>query len=373
MSLLLFASSCNNLQTSGDGSITLTKTDGNTLTICNFNSIRDTVTMNLSDFVKDFKIVRFENSDEALFRVSGTPVVTDKYIGIRQSRRPFLLFDHNGNLLCEVGSVGGGPGEYTSLYDEAINDKLEKIYLAPFSHSSKILEYNTDGSFVRDIAVKSNLNKPKIMVADNSDISIVHMPFNTDENPFIALQYDKEGIMKNEVKPTDGLLVQSTDQSGNYVGFNNEVFSYRNTPNFDFMITSNDTLFHYNQKENIIQPKFTIDFGGAAEVPWHIYMEIPDYYLTYLHGKGVIIVDQKRQTSNYINVINDFFGHIAAPKFNFNKGWFYQMFEPGVLIEVIENRLADSDCSPEDRKQLEEILASLDVNDNNVMFIAKLK
>ncbi len=108
-------------------------------------------------------------------------------------------------------------------------------------------------------------------------------------------------------------------------------------------------------------------------MPWHIYTEIPGYYLSYIHRNGVIIVDQKKQTSNYLKVINDFFGQIEAPKFNFNKGWFYQMFEPSYLMEVIENRLAESDCSPEDRKQLEEILGSLDENDNNVMFIAKLK
>ncbi len=193
--------------------------------MCAFNKVKDTVTLNLSDFVKDFKIVRFENSDEAVFKVSGTPIVTDNYIGIRQSGRPFFLFDHSGKLLCEVGNVGQGPGEYTALYDEVINEKLRKIYLAPFAHSAKIMEYDINGQFLRDISVKSNLNKPKIMVADNGAITLVHMPFTTDENLFIALQYDKDGNLKKEAQPTDGLLVQFTDPSGNPVGFNNEIFS----------------------------------------------------------------------------------------------------------------------------------------------------
>ncbi len=139
------------------------------------------------------------------------------------------------------------------------------------------------------------------------------------------------------------------------------------------MISNIDTLFHYNEKENKVLPKFTIDFTRATEVPWHIYTEIPGYYLTYLNGKGVIIVDQKKQISNYLKVINDFFGHVEAPNFNFNKGWFYQMFEPSYLIEVIEKKLAKNDCTFEDHKQLEEMLSSLDENDNNIMFIAKLK
>lgn len=371
--LMLAATSCNTTP-AGDGSVTVTETgDGNKLTVCSFSNVKDTVTLKLSDFVKDFKIVRFENSDEAIFKVAGTPVVTDKYIGIRQERRPFFLFDHDGKLLCEVGGVGGGPGEYTSLYDEAINDKLGKIYLAPFANSTKILEYNTDGSFVRDIVVKAKLNKPKIDVADNGDITIIHLPFSTDEEPFIALQYDKNANLKNKLSPTAGLLVEAMHPTYGFVGFNNEIFSYRNTSNFDFMLTSNDTLFHYDPKANKVYPQYTIDFGSMEEKPWRILTEISGYYLSYIHGNGVIIVDRKKQTSNYLKVVNDFFGHIEAPKFNFNKGWFYQMFEPGYLMEVIENRLKDRDCSPEDRKQLEELLNTLDENDNNLMFIAKLK
>ena len=372
-SYILFAISCNT-KPDGDGSVTvIEKADGNKLTICHFKNVKDTVTYNLSDFVKDFKIVRFENSDEAIFKVGGTPIVTDKYIGIRQSQRPFFLFDHNGKLLCEVGGVGGGPGEYTSLYDEAINDKLEKVYLAPFAHSPKIMEYATDGNFVRDIPVKANLSKPKISVADNGDITIVHLPFSSEENPFIALQYDKDGKLKNEANPTSSLLVDFTDPSGNNVGFNNEIFSYRNTDNFDFMITSKDTLFHYNPKENKVFSQYTIDFGNMAEKPWCIHTEIPDYYLSYIHRNGIIIVDQKKMTSSYLKIVNDFFGHIDAPKFNFNKGWFYQIFEPSYLMEIIEKRLDHSDCSTEDRKQLEELMSSLNENDNNIMFIGKLK
>lgn len=188
--LMIISASCNKKQ-SGDGSLTQIKTDGgNILTVCDFNKVNDTVTYKLSDFVKDFKIVRFENSDKAIFKLSGWPIVTDNYIGIKQSRRPFLLFDHNGKLVCEVGSIGGGPGEYTSLYDEVINEELGKIYLSPFANSSKVLEYNIDGKFVKDIVTKSKLNKPKIDVTANGDITIIQMPFTVNENHSLVMQYD---------------------------------------------------------------------------------------------------------------------------------------------------------------------------------------
>lgn len=49
------------------------------------------------------------------------------------------------------------------------------------------------------------------------------------------------------------------------------------------------------------------------------------------------------------------------------------MFEPGQLMNRIERRLAESDCSAEDRKQLEDLLDSVDENDNNILFVGKLK
>ncbi len=373
LSSLFFLTNCNTNK-SNDGTVTIKKTsDGNIITVANFQKIKDTITLNLSDFVKDFKIVRFENSDKAIFKLSGFPLITNKYIGIRQSRRPFLLFNHDGKLLCEVGGFGGGPGEYLSLYDEAVNEKLGKVYLAPFANSPKILEYNIDGTFVRDIIVKSKLNKPKIKVTDNGDVNVIHMPFDIDKDKFIALQYDKDAVLKQEVKDVKRFLVPARNQDGQFIGFNNEIFSYRNTANFDFMITNNDTLFHYIPEKNKIYPKFTIDFGGIENVPFHIYNEIPGCYLAYVYNKGIIMIDTKQHTAKYIKIINDFLGHLEAPKFNFNKGWFFQMFEPMLLIDVIKKRLEKSDCSSKNRKQLEELLNSLNANDNNVMFIAKLK
>jgi len=42
----------------------------NNLSICDVNKIRETRTINLSEWVEDFRIVRFENSDIAYFVLS---------------------------------------------------------------------------------------------------------------------------------------------------------------------------------------------------------------------------------------------------------------------------------------------------------------
>ena len=363
---ILVTTSCSTAP-EADGTLTFVETDAdNTLTVCHFNQVKNTIDINLSDLIEEFKIVRFENSDSALFKSYGL-CITDHYIGIRQSANlPFLLFTHDGKLKCQVGAIGNGPGEYSwSIYDEVINEKTKEIYLASFAFLPKILVYNTDGKFMREIATKEKLSKPKIEVDSDRDITIIHMPFENNKEKFLAAVHDKNGSFKQELKPTPNFLQRD---------FNQEIFAYHNVPGFSFFLTSNDTLFHYNKDANKIYPKFKMDFGEVSETPMHIYNEIPGYYLTaILWGKGVIAVNKEKQTSNYARLINDFFGHMEAPMFNFSNGWFYQMFESGQLITQIEKRLAESNCSEKDRKQLKELLDTIDEEDNNILFMGKLK
>ena len=318
----------------GDGTLTFVETDAdNTLTVCHFDQVKNTIDINLSDLVEEFKIVRFENSDSAFFKGYGL-CITDHYIGIRQSNNlPFLLFTHDGKLKCQVGAIGNGPEEYNqSIYDDVTKEKL---------------------------------SKPKIEVDDDGDITIIHMPFENNKEKFLAAVYDKDGSFKQELKPTPNFLQKD---------FNQDIFAYHNVPGFSFWLSSCDTLFHYDKNANKIHPKFKMDFGGVSEIPLHIYNELPGYYLTaMLGGKGVIAVNKEKQTSNYAKLINDFFGHMEAPIFNFSNGWFYQMNEPGWLIAQIEKRLAESSCSDEDRKQLKELLDTIDTEDNNILFMGKLK
>ena len=45
----------------GDGTLTFVETDtDNTLTVCHFDQVKNTIDINLSDLVEEFKIVHFE-------------------------------------------------------------------------------------------------------------------------------------------------------------------------------------------------------------------------------------------------------------------------------------------------------------------------
>lgn len=365
-SLFLFAgllSGCSSAHSTGDGSVTVVDVNGDDVMVCSYAAVKDTVVVPLSDLVESCELVRFENRDEALFRAWWINV-TDQHIGIRQEGKPYKLFDHTGKYLCDVGAIGQGPGEYAiSIYDDIIDDAGGFVYLSPFK-GDKIMQYGMDGQFIKDLKLPGLLRKSKISTNENGTLSVIHMSFGEEEP--LAFQLDKEGKIIKSMAPPKHFVV------GDY---NGEVFAYQNVPGFDFMHTSVDTLFHYNDKMNTLQPVFTMAFPNPSEKPMHIYMELPDRFITNVFGAGFISSDKQEKTSSYIKVVNDYFGNMPVPHLSmrFNKGWFIYNMEPANLIEEIEKRLAKKDCSPEDAAKLNELLPTLDENNNNVMFIGKLK
>jgi hypothetical protein len=327
--------------------------------------VKEVKVIPLSSLVEDCRLIHLDNTtDEALFK-AWFITVTDRYIGVRQhGSGTFKLFDHSGKFLCNVGSVGQGPGEYAiSLYDEIIDDENELIYLSSIV-GNKILVYNTSGKYIKNIPLPHDMGKAKLHLSD-SVISVVYMPFENDR--FVAYQITKGGKILQSVPAPPHFVVY------NYDG---ELFSTRNTSTFDFRTTNSDTLYCYDIKNNKISPKFTLSVK-SSEKPFRSYIELKNKYLTCVFGKEykVISTDKDTKNSSYIKVVNDYYGNLEMPIsiVTIKNGWFVYNLEPIQLMEQIEKRLAESDCSKQDKQQLKTVLATLDENDNNILFVGKLK
>ncbi|MDR2473319.1 MAG: 6-bladed beta-propeller [Tannerella sp.] len=339
--------------------------------VCSVNRIEGTKTIPLSELVENCTIVNFEDNDNALFRPWFT-TVTDKYIGIRQSGeagQPYKLFDRTGKFLCDVGSFGQGPGEYSiALYDDVIDDEHNMIYLASMVVKKGILVYDTSGKYVKSILQQYSFNKPKMFLSGNI-LSIIHMPFPKDK--YFALQYDitNDKVVK-ELPAHASFTVQSYD---------GEIFRTNNTSAFDFQHTSSDTLFHYDVLNNKIKPAFIMGVNTEKK-PFRQYIELNNYYITNIwddSGKGPAITDKKTGQSSTCKIVNDFYGNMEVPLSvtSFRNGWFVWNLEPPILREKIEKHLKENNCSEEDKQKLQALLSTLPSDDdaNNVAFIGKLK
>ena len=361
----------------GDGSVSEIIVNGNKMFVFSLNELRsDVATISLSSLVEDLELVHLETKKEAYFRAWFT-TVTEKYIGIRQQGAPYLLFDRSGKFLGNIGSIGRGPGEYSgSLYDDIIDDENGLIYLSPFS-GNKILVYNTSGQFVKDIVAPQWLAKPKIFLSGNI-LTVVHMAMR-HENPensaanaanAIAIQFDvNTGEVLRELIPPSHLIVRN---------FDGEIFNTRNaTGIFDLNhLSSQDTLYHFDVKNNRLLPAFSMSYFTTDENIWRQYIQInKDLILTAVFGKGLVATDLKNKSSSWINVVNDFLGNMPAPfgVVTARNGFWVLNIQPEDLMEDIENRLAERGLSDADKQALNQTLSSLKENANNVVFIGKLK
>ena len=350
----------------GDGSVTIVDVGGNKMAVFSLNNLKsDTATIALSSLVESCSLVQLSSNEEAYCHPWFT-TVTEKYIGVRQrSGRPYMLFDRSGKFLCQVGSVGRGPGEYSiSLYDDIIDDKTGLIFLAGMT-GDRILVYNTSGQHVKDIVAPQRLQKPKLFLSDGF-LTVVHMPFKNDKA--VALQFDvNTGQVVKELAPPAHLLVES---------FDGEIFNTRNVQGtFDFTHTGSDTLYHFDTEKNKIRPLFTMTYS-SSEKPYKQYYLLNEHMiLTNVFGKGLVATDLKSMTSSYIKVVNDFYGNMPAPTYivQLRNGYWVHNIQPEQLIEDIEKRLAKSSCSENDRQTLNKTLSTLKEGANNVVFVGKLK
>ena len=327
-------------------------------------------TVLLSEWVDDFQIVRFEDNDDAIFKM-WWPHITENYIGIRQrGNGAFKLFDRKGKYLGNIGNVGGGPGEYESLYSEAIDEKNGWIYLAPLGWKEYLYKYDLKGKYLGEVEMGEYLNKPKIQMMPDGNLALVHMYFHDNKSTMMAATISPDG--KVTKCPDIPKNLHITFRNPQFMGFSHEVWHYGCADEMKFAYTISDTLYAYDHKANRLKADFVMKNYRKTDDIYCIYFPLPSKYVTYVRGKGHILTDLQTQQSHFIKLKNDFVGGLYANT-NFSNGYIFMMYEPLQLMEQIEKRLEESDCTDADKKVLKELYDSLDENDNNIMFIGKLK
>ena len=375
---LLFSAYC--CSPKGDGSVSIVNIGGNKVAVFSLNELSSNIaTIPLSSLVEGCEMVQLDNRDEALIGRNAFTTVSEKYIGIRAQSQPYKLFDRSGKFLCDVGVIGRGPGEYTSIYDDIIDDKNELIYIAPFI--GNILVYKTSGEFVKTIETSQRFIQPKLFLSDGI-LSVIHRAGQNDKAMVVQVDVNTGQVVK-ELAPPLPLVGGAQFTEG-------EIFNTRNTPSvFDFFHTSSDTLYQYDIKNNQILPVFTITYTGSEklykqyiQLNKELFMAAVGFLITdpetrrqYYGNYKTVVADLKSRTSSYANVVNDYFGGLPVPSsvVTYRNGYWVHNKATESLISDIEKHLVESNCSENDRQTLTKILSSLNAEDNNIVFIGKLK
>lgn len=353
--------------------VTTVMLDDTEMTVCDESKISQTKETKLSELVEDFQIIRFENTEEAFFKPSWL-YFSDNYICIRQDGNAVKLFNKAGKFISDIGKIGQGPGEYRFVYDVAIDEKNQSIYLTSLVGES-ILKYNLKGEYVREINLGERLNKPRLFIQPDSTLSLVQLCFKDLGNKFTGTNVQTLNNDSIQYIYVPALVTHMRNKSENNVGLNNEIWSYRNTPDFPFMMTHTDTLYHYNSKRNEIKACFTMQMAPEKKGnAFFIFNELPHHYVVLVIGENgkTILVDKARQEAYETKIVNDYMGNLAvSPKFQ--DGYYFRTYEPLDLKEMIEEHLASGNCPEEQVEKLKAFQETLRENDNNLLLLGKLK
>lgn len=161
------------------------------------------------------------------------------------------------------------------------------------------------------------------------------------------------------------------------VGLENDIWAFRNVTTNVFMTTSNDTLYAYDPVDNKIHPRAFLKEKDVKEPgSWYVGMELPQSIVFCVNGSDARSIWYDKDTGEVSNaaLVNDYMGNATFSISNFRDGYFVQIWEPGQLLDRIEERwLPKNNMSDQQRRDLEKFRDSIDPDSNNIMLIGKLK
>ena len=362
---------------------TFEQVGSNQVMVAHLDQLNDTIDMPLSALIEDLRIIPLDNRDEALTKL-GSVTISPNYLIVRASQQAVKLYDKSGNFIGDVGSFGQGPGEYQLLYDEQIDEENNRIYLLPWN-AKALLAYDLKGNFVQSIPLPIIAPKGVFQVDTKAQRVVVGvLPFQADDEakPFVW-QQDFEGNVLHQIDAKPYSVVPD---------FSNEVSNDNNVPGvFDFSILywqpRSDTLYHYAPDSKQFMPVFT--FQQPSEPVQHSYKELPNYYLLNVTtqidrnefgfqstGFANVLIDKETGKGAYVRVTDDLLNNAPMPYFNFSlyNGYYIACYDPGDLIEIVEDALVKPEnLKPEQKANLETLQSQLDDNDNTYLFIGKLR
>ena len=340
----------------------------------------------LSDFAKEITYIPLDN--EIAIKQPNRIVITNDRIFISASPIGILAYDQNGNLLNNIGTRGRGPGEYLTGIYFATDQENELMYIYS---SKKILIYSFDGDFKRDFEI----NEPEYV----GDIYFLNGRLYHAGGPRFDYDWVVYDTIGNIVSYKLNKIPSFVSGWGSYMGFatDNQGLYYWNSYNDTIFYIQDD---HYQPKMFFARGEFRlpykdypredygIHFNPVSLINTHKYLFITYLmdqltHVSYINKEDgrLFIIDRGADMSlfNRPGILNDLDAGPIFPPFYYH----YENNEEFLVGWIYSHRLkthVNSDTFksstpkyPEKKKELEELAASLDENDNPVLMLVKLK
>ena len=227
----------------------------------------------LSEAAEKLEIVPLEMTDESVLSDITEMQVTDHNIWIDHGREFYIYrFSRSGKLLNKIGSIGQGPGEYTTYSTFLVDEDKKEVYI--IANTNGVLAYDFEGNFKRKIVDIQTilqlfssvydqyiLNNQKFFATQNFGL---YRPIDKDSLwSFVSLgnDFQKKKYFKNPAHVgKEELIIANRANMDRMVNYWREYLTSMDTYNGQLTLKypDTDTIYCYDDATNQLLPQYAI-------------------------------------------------------------------------------------------------------------------
>ena len=227
----------------------------------------------LSEVAEKLEIVPLEMTDESVLSDITEMQVTDHNIWIDHGREFYIYrFSRSGKFLNKIGSIGQGPGEYTTYSTFLVDEDKKEVYI--IANTNGVLAYDFEGNFKRKIVDIQTilqlfssvydqyiLNNQKFFATQNFGL---YRPIDKDLLwSFVSLSDDfqKKKYFKNPAHVgKEELIIANRANMDRMVNYWREYLTSMDTYNAQLTLKypDTDTIYCYDDATNQLLPQYAI-------------------------------------------------------------------------------------------------------------------
>ena len=367
---------------------------------CSTNKEPETIILNplnaiegevfLSDFTDDLTYIPLDN--EILFQHPNRIEAAENHFIIATYPGSILSFDRRGNLIAEIGSRGRGPGEYQYGMHFTLDSENELVYIYD---RHKIITYAFSGLYIREFSMSQyEGNFWDIYYEDGKILLAGTLLYGSSKYDWLILdtlgnQYSyKPSSIENFKTGYPGVsgFFNIKDRLHYWNNFNDTIFILQDSLYLSAMSFSPGDF--KLPKTDISGENFRLYFGLQNIIGTSEYLFLSFYLDNHLQSgfikKGEELLTTIGRTDSYSGfdtpgIYNDIDNGLTfTPFYNYfenNDEYLIGWFHAYKLVNHVESEAFKTSTPkyPEKKKQLKELAASLDENDNPVLMLVKLK
>ena len=227
----------------------------------------------LSEAAEKLEIVSLEMTDESVLSDITEMQVTVHNIWIDHGREFYIYrFSRTGKFLNKIGSIGQGPGEYTTYSTFLVDEDKKEVYI--IANTNGVLAYDFEGNFKRkiiDIQMilqlfsspydQYILNNQKFFATQNFGL---YRPIDKDSLwSFVSLgdDFQKKKYFKNPAHVgREEQIIANRANMDRMVNYWREYLTSMDTYNAQLTLNypDTDTIYCYDDATNQLSPQYAI-------------------------------------------------------------------------------------------------------------------